>query len=317
MNIDQYDITSAQMYGQYIMQDLQQQQQQQSLQHASATPSPPPAPMPPPSTPMMTSMDPRIQHQMNLMAMMFQHQQQGMPSPIPRGLMYPPQYYPPQHNMYQGGIPGVVGQHPPKEVIVRTPSVTEGGKEADLAEPSPYHGPEPEPTVAPPPMTRDKLSKTKVTFSTLQIRTYETVLGDNPSCTGGPPLSIGWRYNPEHFESTVDEYEQKQDHFYGGPEIRPLDIDLVLHRSEREAILMKMGYNQQDLAESVRRLNKAKSRRRQTVHNLPVMFLEEKAESCKRTVGRLLKTRQRTRHLYDEWKKGEKKNSLETRRNSM
>ena len=318
MTIDQYDVTHTQMYGQY-MQGLQQQQQQQQPPHVSATPSPPPAPS---STPMMTGIDPRIQHQMNLMAMMFQHQHQGggIPpphmSPIPRGLMYPPQYYPPHHNIYQGGIPGAVGHHPPTEVIVPTPSVTEAGEEADLHVPFPSQ--DPEPAVAPPPpVLREKSSKTKVSFSTLQIRTYETILGDNPSCTGGPPISIGWRYNPEHFDSTVDEYERKQDHFYGGPEIRPLDIDLVLHRSERESILMKMGYNQQDLAESVRRLNKAKSRRRQTVHNLPVMFLEEKAESCKRTMGRLFLNRQRTRHMYDEWKKGDRSTPRETRRNSV
>jgi hypothetical protein len=97
----------------------------------------------------------------------------------------------------------------------------------------------------------------------------------------------------------------------------------VLHRSEREAILLKMGYTQPDLAEGVRRLNKAKSRRRQTVHNLPVMFLEEKAESFKRSVGRLFLNRQRTRHMYDEWKKSDsvhfrqKGNSKERRRNSV
>lgn len=313
--IDQYDITHAQMCGQYV-QDLQQQQPQPP--HASATPSPPPA-----STPMMTGMDPRIQHQMNLMAMMFQHQQGGgIPpphmSPLPRSLMYP-QYYAPQHNFYQGGA--VSQQQPPmpKEVIVPSPFVTEAdraaaGVAADSTVPAPYQ--DPEPAVASPPVPRDKSSKTKVTFSTLQIRTYETVLGDNPSCTGGPPLSIGWRYNPEHYDSTVDEYERKQDQLYGGPEIRPLDIDLVLHRSEREAILLKMGYTQQDLADAVRRLNKAKSKRRQTVHNLPVMFLEEKAESCRRSVGRLFLTRQRTRHMYDEWKKGDKSNPKEKRRNS-
>jgi hypothetical protein len=321
LTIDQYDITHAQMYGhsQYV-----QDHQQPPPPHPSATPSPPPASLPPPSTPMMTSIDPRIQHQMNLMAMMFQHQQGGgIPpphiSPIPPGYMYPPQYY------YQGSFPGAVGKPPmPREVIVPTPSATEADKNAaDSTAPSPYQCPEPEPADAPPSMPTDKSLKKKVSFSHLQIRTYETILGDNPSCTGGPSLSIGWRYNPEHFHSTVDEYERKQDELYGGPGIRPLDIDLVLHRSEREAILLKMGYTQPDLAEGVRRLNKAKSRRRQTVHNLPVMFLEEKAESFKRSVGRLFLNRQRTRHMYDEWKKSDsvhfrqKGNSKERRRNSV
>ncbi|KAL7437256.1 hypothetical protein ACHAXM_005542 [Skeletonema potamos] len=329
MTIDQYEITHAQMYGHSpYLQDFQQ-----PPPHPSATPSPPPGSLPAPSTPMMSGIDPRLQQQMNLMAMMFQHQQSGgIPphhvSPIPPGLMYPPQYYPPQHDFYQGSFPGAVGQPPmPREVIVPTKSATQADKAAagtaDTSAPPPHQSPEPQPAGAPPTMPRDKSLKKKVSFSHLQIRTYETILGDNPSCTGGPSLSIGWRYNPEHFNSTVDEYERKQDELYGGPEIRPLDIDLVLHRSERESILMRMGYTQPDLAEAVRRLNKAKSRRRQTVHNLPVMFLEEKAESFKRTVGRLFLNRQRTRHMYDEWKKSDsihfrqKGSPNERRRNSV
>ena len=33
-----------------------------------------------------------------------------------------------------------------------------------------------------------------VTFSTVQIRTYNRVVGDHPDCRVGPPVSIGWDY---------------------------------------------------------------------------------------------------------------------------
>ena len=283
--IDQYDITAGQIYGH------NQNQQPPHPAYVSETPSPPPAP-----SGMINSIDPRIQHQMNLMAMMFPPQISPIPPHLGRGgLVYPPQYYP-QHNFYQGGVAG--GQpHMPVEVVVPTPS--DAGNVTDATAPASSV-----PNVSPMPMPQAKKSlKKQVSFSHLQIRTYETILGDNPSCTGGPSLSIGWRYNPEHFNSTVDEYESKQDNFYGGEGLRPQDIDLVLHRSERESILLKTGYTRQDLAEAVRKLNKAKNRRRQTVHNLPVMFFEEKAESFKRSAGRLFLSRQRTRHMYEDWKK--------------
>ena len=141
--------------------------------------------------------------------------------------------------------------------------------------------------------------KKTVSFNNLEIRTYETILGDNPSCSTGPSLGLGWRYDPSHFQSTIDEYERHQSQ-QGYDDPRP--EDLVLHRFEREAILLSTGYTKQDLAESVRGITKVKNRRRQTVHNLPVAWVEERIEGCRRTLKRFLLNKGRTRSMYDEWK---------------
>mmetsp|Transcript_14200 Transcript_14200/g.30330 ORF Transcript_14200/g.30330 Transcript_14200/m.30330 type:complete len:870 (+) Transcript_14200:422-3031(+) len=149
-------------------------------------------------------------------------------------------------------------------------------------------------------------SKKRVSFSHLQIRTYETILGDNPSCSGGPSLGLGWRYDPRQYTATVDEYEAHQSRLYDCPDGTPYVCrpeDLVLHRSEREAILLNTGYTRQDLAESVRSLNKVKNKRRQTVHNLPVAFVEERVEVVKKTVRRWMWKKERTRYMYEDWKK--------------
>lgn len=48
-----------------------------------------------------------------------------------------------------------------------------------------------------------------VTFDRIKIREYERTLGDNPSCSSGPPLSIGWTclYS---YDYPIDEYERSK-----------------------------------------------------------------------------------------------------------
>jgi len=51
-----------------------------------------------------------------------------------------------------------------------------------------------------------------VRFDNVYIREYETVLGDNPSCSCGPPISLGWNYDDfDQKEMLVESYEQYRD----------------------------------------------------------------------------------------------------------
>jgi hypothetical protein len=45
-----------------------------------------------------------------------------------------------------------------------------------------------------------------VAFDSIIIREYERTVGDNPSCSRGPPISIGWSYVIAH-EYPIDDYE--------------------------------------------------------------------------------------------------------------
>jgi hypothetical protein len=49
-------------------------------------------------------------------------------------------------------------------------------------------------------------SKRRVSFDRIQIRNYDTVLGDNPCTFNGPPISLDWEYN-EQEPVLVHDYE--------------------------------------------------------------------------------------------------------------
>lgn len=48
----------------------------------------------------------------------------------------------------------------------------------------------------------------KVRFETVQIREYRITLGDNPSCSSGPPLQLDWMYYDTPQEIPLELYEK-------------------------------------------------------------------------------------------------------------
>ena len=105
--------------------------------------------------------------------------------------------------------------------------------------------------------------------------------GDNPSCSHGPPVAIGWDYTKITPPQTmhVDTYDYS--------EYRPSynEYDLLMDRKEREITLMKLGYTRADLANATRQSLKEKKKRRQTVDNLSVAYVEEKVEERREGAG--------------------------------
>lgn len=74
-----------------------------------------------------------------------------------------------------------------------------------------------------------------VRFDTVEIRECPYVLGDNPSVSAGPPLSIGWDPQDE-FTVGFDEYE-------AGKPTRPRDIyEMRFDETLRLLILQSSGY---------------------------------------------------------------------------
>ena len=64
-----------------------------------------------------------------------------------------------------------------------------------------------------------------VRFKTIEVREYERVVGDNPSCSKGPPISIGWGYFM-HRHYSINDYE----HLVRGPRRTKKEFHLAADR---------------------------------------------------------------------------------------
>lgn len=117
-------------------------------------------------------------------------------------------------------------------------------------------------------------SDKKVAFDKIHIRQYERSLGDNPSVSCGPALTLGWNYDPaDSISCSLEEYETSREGY------RRHKNEMVVPRPIREAILQKdCGYSRVEVARVVKEINMCKAKRRQTLTNLQHAKLEERVE---------------------------------------
>jgi hypothetical protein len=134
-----------------------------------------------------------------------------------------------------------------------------------------------------PPTTSTRVSKPltrRVSFNEVQVRIYECILSDNPGVRSGPSIGIGWQFKGGDTHE-IDDWERIR-----GP-LRTT-YELVLPRHVRERRLQDLGYSQQDIADMVRKITKAKNQRLQTVNNLNAQGTEEAIERAQRKVRSIL-----------------------------
>lgn len=100
-----------------------------------------------------------------------------------------------------------------------------------------------------------------IQFRNIEIREYARTIGDNPSCSSGPPISISWEYLPAKV-LPLEVYE-------GGRPPRRSNIEMILPRDLRQRMLRKdWDVTQSQIAAAVRTNIKVKNQRRTTVQNL-------------------------------------------------
>jgi len=108
---------------------------------------------------------------------------------------------------------------------------------------------------------RKEKKKERINFKNIEIREYARTVGDNPSCSSGPPISISWEYLPSKV-LPLEVYEETR------PQRRS-NIEMILPRDLRQRILRKeWDVTQTQIAAAVRNNIKVKNQRRTTVQNL-------------------------------------------------
>uniref|UniRef100_A0A6U2PXV6 Uncharacterized protein n=1 Tax=Leptocylindrus danicus TaxID=163516 RepID=A0A6U2PXV6_9STRA len=103
---------------------------------------------------------------------------------------------------------------------------------------------------------QDRILNKKVSFSSIEIREFNVVLGDNP-CAYGPSLSLGWNCH-RNFTMEVDNYEESKP-------VRRSQKQMQLPRYVRERILMDFGFSRREMNEAIEESTVIKKQRQQTV----------------------------------------------------
>jgi hypothetical protein len=92
-----------------------------------------------------------------------------------------------------------------------------------------------------------------VSFHQIEIREYERSLGDNPSVRSGPPISLGWNYNPNHTVVELEDYERLHS--------RRDRSEIIMPQSVREDILKDAGVSRQEMSLATKSATEIKNRR--------------------------------------------------------
>jgi len=134
--------------------------------------------------------------------------------------------------------------------------------------------------------------KRNVSFSSLEIFEHEVTLGDNPSVTAGPPITLEWR--PHGYEShDVEEYEKARVAYRRDKRQMQMSDNVRFWRLMRER-----GFTAHQIQKAVDEAQRVKKRRMDTVTRLKVSKFDEAMESAERKMKRLFKVGKKKKKAY-------------------
>lgn len=125
--------------------------------------------------------------------------------------------------------------------------------------------------------TYESCSSKKVRFSRVEFREYDMILGDNPSCSHGPPVSLGWCcFNTFSISLEITEHYDTKQH-------RCLK-EMVLPRHVRERILLDQNFSRSDQRRVIVENQVIKDKRKRSAKRSQRIWLDQIIEYLKRTM---------------------------------
>jgi hypothetical protein len=116
----------------------------------------------------------------------------------------------------------------------------------------------------------------KVGFSMVEIREHAIILGDNPGCVSGPPLSIDWPCEKKRtFE--FEAYEANR------PE-RRVRAAMQMNKEIRIKLFKSLGYSAKDIVRLTKPVNIARQQRLHTIATLQTHGIQESTEKITRVI---------------------------------
>lgn len=138
-----------------------------------------------------------------------------------------------------------------------------------------------------------------VSFSTIDVREFPVVVGDNPSTSAGPPISISWNPNCE-LSIDIEEFEDYRNGEGYGCCRRRTGESLRLDAEQRRYMALNGGSSYEEISAAVRQNHRVQRNRARPANRSKHAFDIVK-ESATRKLKRLILRQKKDSSLYDEF----------------